>query len=332
MGYELFDVSKIKNLKFIYLYNKYNIAKYYPELLILFDDERLVCDYTHPLFGLLLKRVYELSLENKDITIFGKFDLDEVKKALDVGFNNDLDFENLESFRVLIWQEYVWKVVFDVIKLLRPNSNISFKGMSGFKNKYVLKYEIDGVLDMVSLLCFLKDDGLDFSFSYLEDEVIPVFGTIRRSFDSLILKYNFNDLFNKTYVYGNLDIDDFNKDIISKEAKAEEKEMINGYLKEFGLRECLNVYKTLDNSYLFFDYIDRENDEGIFISGEVFALENIYINYKEEYGISSFKQYLFMPVDGFKFFILFDGKWRVSNLPLKGSNYKNFDSSLILKK
>lgn len=333
---KFFDLDKIHDISFIHLYNKYNTARYFPELVVKYDGIKIKCDYTHPQFSDLLKCVYNLYLQNKDnIIVFDNFDEEEINKALDVKMCDVKDgFVYDDTLRVKFFSDYIWIIVEKIIHILKPDSELDFKSMTGFKNKYVLNYIIDGKDNWVTLLCNLTDDGLSFRFSYLEDEVIPICGEISRHYGALVLKYasldkRIND--SMVYVADDFGMENFD-DIINNSARVEEKNIINGYLNIAGLKMCSKVSKVTSNSYLFFDYLNVLDDECQIISGQIYMNDNrVNILYEEKYGLSTFRQYLFMPLDSYSVFVTLEDNMilDINYLPCKVANgeYKKLVSS-----
>ena len=81
-----------------------------------------------------------------------------------------------------------------------------------------------------------------------------------------------------------------------------------------------NLQVCLTNSTLIY------NDECLVIDGEIYVSDEVYISYHEAYGLSSYEQYLFMPIDSYNVFcVLNDKKCICKYLPAKvcTGEYKN---------
>lgn len=308
---QVFDFDKIHDITFIHLYNKHNTESFFPELTIKYDGGKsITCDYTHPQFNKLLKYVYDLYVQNSsDIILFDDFSKERVNDALNCGiwaFDDDLKLceeRQNDDLKLKMWSSYVWEVVQRIILKLKPDAKLCFKDCNSFKNKGVMGYTINGVEKELVFTFSLKEDEFNFKFSYLEDEVIPICASAHRYYGSLVLKYASTDgqvCDSLVYAVDDFGLEEFMEDeVINNEISAEELDIVNYYLSLLGIDTSYKISKATSNNYLFLGYTDEVGYECFVISGQVYIDDEVLILYKEEYGLSTFKHYLFTPLDSY---------------------------------
>lgn len=317
------DLFEIKDLRHIYFYDLFdgalkNNKKTYFGLKIVFDnDKTLDLDYTNEFFAEYVLRVlsvYKRERHLNNITFIDdstKDYLDNLileygKKSFDDKLQKAIFIPSINrSFAVNLFNEYLKDGIKLILKLFySENSIINIDNISGYRDKYIVNYSVNGINDIFPLICFKTGETeLSFKISGIEGIGDPISGDIALT-PNILITWNNDDEEIYGKLYYNLE-EKYSEKVIRNENKAvfvETKELSispdKQKLCEFYINlllgfktEGFDITQTVNDSYLYgYKNSTITEDENNILntkSGHIKICKNlVYIISSDRYGIS----------------------------------------------
>lgn len=304
-------IPEIYDLKLISINNKYETEYFFPELIVQYGHNEIIkCDYSDPIFEDVYQQVlttYEQEKDKKDIIVFGNLTGKPIGK-----YHYDLNGLEQDSNTVNIidtkWGLYLKECLITILEFLTPDSKFKIDHFDIRKNKMMVYYLENGEKKVFPIICNQSANILTFKLSYLNGMAIPISGRIEINNSVVITWVTPNELIKGTIIYSftpeeNINIVTGRDETVSLKnnlnLEEEEKHMVNQYLELSELPEPSKLVKIGENSYMFLSLESLSQGYNLIVGHLIINENQIIIDYKEQFGLSSFEEYLFVPLDGY---------------------------------
>lgn len=284
------QISEIKNLNLIYIFTTDSIlkdkSKSYIGARVVFDDNRtLSMDYKDPHFEYFIRKLierYNKEKDNRNIILLGNLTKsiiqDETYESIGTIPTDNivgLSLFDTKNFELKKYQSYFFDTLKNILKTTKCYETIDIDKIDGYNHKFIVYYHVGSVnLQMNIIVSFRDKNHIDFFIGYVDDMNLQIKGTIENNINYV----NINWSSSKMSLYGENTYDTVNnlveKKIVSDEQTIyhseksdtiieEDYNLINFYLKMFGISVPKNIIKTLDYNYILGDeeiinYVDTE--------------------------------------------------------------------------
>jgi len=284
------QISEIKNLNLIYIFTTDSIlkdkSKSYIGARVVFDDNRtLSMDYKDSHFEYFIRKLierYNKEKDNRNIILLGNLTKsiiqDETYESIGTIPTDNivgLSLFDTKNFELKKYQSYFFDTLKNILKTTKCYETIDIDKIDGYNHKFIVYYHVGSVnLQMNIIVSFRDKNHIDFSIGYVDDMNLHIKGTIQNNINYV----NINWSSSKMSLYGENTYDTVNnlveKKIVSDEQTIyhseksdtiieEDYNLINFYLKMFGISVPKNIIKTLDYNYILGDeeiinYVDTE--------------------------------------------------------------------------
>ena len=306
-----------KQIILVSINNKYEFGNY-PVIQFIQNGQKKVFDYSNPYFFDVLEYLIE-NFDNKNIFINGK--KEELENCFNIGsyklpklFYQSKNLLNEDSLHQKI-NIYLPKILKPIIETIKPDSNIIFSEIKGYKNRYVIPVNIDEKQEYIAFNVKQHQETIKIKLTNILDEIIPITGEINFQNNCVYISWNTpNDEILGSIVYSS--DEKGNENIIKTQSitteieeennlTAENKNQILNYLSLTGLIIPENIVKTSNNSYFLYSLKEHQNQIYTLINAHVITNKNIVtIDYYLGYGQSPLSHYLFSPVEEYRFEII----------------------------
>ncbi|MCH5166674.1 MAG: hypothetical protein J1F35_02155 [Erysipelotrichales bacterium] len=284
-------ISEIKNLGLIYVYSTDSVftdeENKYLGIKVSYDNSKnfIQMDYKNPHFPSLVKKIisqYYKEKDNRNIILLGnltnKFiEDDEIRRIAEE--RQKYQSEGLTLFgtrveKLKAFEPYLKETIGFILKYLKRYDGVTIGEIDGYNKKFIVNYSIGSVNKQLQMIIgFIDDRTIDFRIGAINGEAIDIQGKITNNFNEVVVEWN------NTSKNGNgIIVYDVNNAIVEKKVTISGEdlyhqtegdtitnsdiELINFYLKLFGISWDKEFMKTGDNNFIFgYDNNDITKEE-----------------------------------------------------------------------
>lgn len=272
------QISEIKNLNLIQIYAtdsifNNNTNKYIGARVVFNNNNVLSLNYKDKHFQIFIKKILEKYKEEKDnrnIILLGELtkklvadpDFQVLNRKEKVGVQDKgISALNIRSINIKFYEHFIKETIKLILMIYKKYESIDIKGMSGFNNKYIINYNINGINKQIPLIILQIDGNIIFKINKINDLNIPINGIIKSENGSLNISWqNRNE-----EIVGNILYDAENKIVERKvsfngitifhnedkeEIEEKDLEIIKFYYDLCELEIPNNILKTSSKSFL----------------------------------------------------------------------------------
>lgn len=325
------EISQIKNLNMIYLYNIDNALsnreRKYIGLQVTYNNHKskIDLDFKDKHFADLLKKVmyrYNQEKDKRNIVLLGDlsealFEDDEIlETALKRNEFNSTGRKVFGSMKELIkpFLPYLKEIITLVLTHIRGFEGIEIQEITGYNKRFTVHYSIVGIKKEFPITLYFSDENtLNFQIGFIEGKSIGISGYINNDIDKV--SYNFNHPYEK--YEGNFEYDlkakTVEKNILldgvpiyesneSDTITKEDTEVIKFYLELFEIAFNGEVLKTDDNNFLLgtktSGYTNLESKVTKDTSIQIFISDDgVYLKYRVKNCLNKLKYKIDIPLD-----------------------------------
>lgn len=321
---DLLDVkiSELKNINLIYLYSTDSIftkeENKYLALKVVYNNKNdyIYLDFKDPHFSSLVKRVlsrYNQEKDNRDIVLLG----DLTKKL----FNDKTILKNVEekhSFnsegialfdskkdRLVIFEPYLKQLLTDILKTLKQYEAVKIDKIDGYNNKYIVNYSLGSVKKRFPIIIvFDNEETISFRIGSVDGLNLSVTGTLTNNLNYVDASWQSNSQDVQGYCHYDVVNNEIERKIGNDDKTLfyaetaetminEDVELINFYLKLFGINWNQPFIKTDDYNYISGINLDLLKDkDNVLVEDHGVQLfikdDRVVLKYKIKNGIAKY--------------------------------------------
>lgn len=325
---DLLDVkiSELKNINLIYIASTDSIftkeEDKYLSMKVVYNNHNdlIYLDFKDPHFSSLVKRVisrYKQEKDNRNIVLLGDlskrlFTDDTILKNVEE--KKSFDSEGIALFdskkdRLVTFEPYLNQFLMDILKTLKHYEAVKIDKIDGYNNKYVVYYSLGSVKKSFPIIItFANDETIDFRIGLVDGLNLNVTGTLKNNLNYVEANWQSNNQAICGYcrydVIGNeieRKIVDDDKTLFYAEVGEtmlnEDIDIINFYLKLFGINWNQEFIKTDDHNYISgMSKKLLEEKDNILAENHGIQLyvkdDRVVLKYKIKNGISKYDNFL----------------------------------------
>lgn len=325
---DLLDVriSELKNINLIYLYSTDSIftkeENKYLALKVVYNNNNdyIYLDFKDPHFSSLVKRVlarYNQEKDNRNIVLLGDLtrklftDKTILKNAEEKqSFNSEgIALFDSKKDRLVVFEPYLDQFLTDILKTLKHYEAVKIDKIDGYNNKYRVYYSLGSIKKSFPIIItFVDDETIDFRIGTVDGLNLNVTGTLTNNLNYVDATWQSNNQDISGYCHYDVVNNEIERKIsnddktlfyceVGETMISEDIELINFYLKLFGINWNQTFTKTGEHNYISGVTLNLlKEEENVLVEDHGIQLyvkdDRVVLKYKVKNGIAKYNNLL----------------------------------------